>query len=171
MKTISHNGYEFEYTPLTLSACQEIVDLEVKIEIEFQKFINEAEKSGLDFETADNWEREYNIYLKANAQRNELLKSETNPDKCLEIKELISKTENDIKNHLLKKTKQIDDILKLKERLRYSAIIKIISNVELIKPILQKCLKGDLSKIDYSDTFFIFQCLNNLFFYSEKIKN
>lgn len=164
---IQHNGCEFKYKPLTLNNCLELVDIQAKIDITFTKYLQDAEQSGIDFTEADAWEQQYNIYTTANEQRKELLKSETEADNLLKIKELIANTDKDIAEHLNKKTKLIDDILKLKEKLRYSAIIKVINNKDLMKPILEKCLTGDLEKIDYSNTFFIYQCINNLFFYSQ----
>lgn len=164
---IQHNGSEFKYKPLTLNTCSELVDIQIKIDTMYLKYIQQAEQDGIDFTDADNWEQQYNILITANEQRNEMLKTETDTDKCINLKELIKKTEKDIAELMTKKTKQIDDVLKLKEKLKYSAVIKVISNTELVKPILEKCLIGDLNKIDYSNTFFIYQCINNLFFYSQ----
>jgi hypothetical protein len=169
--TIQHNGVEFKYKPLNLNNCLELIDIQTKIDTIYFKYIQQAERDGIDFTEADAWENQYNIYVTANEQRRKLLETETDPDKCINYKELIKKTEIDIAEHLQKKTKQIDDVLKLKEKYKYSAVIRVMADVNQVKPLLEKCLTGDLSKIDYSDTFFIYQCLNNLFFYSKSNEN
>ena len=140
-----HNGKSYTLKPLTLGVLKKIIPLLVKL----RKLQHEYTKD-IDMSDVNKSRRRLNELEEAKKQLTVIADNEESNEKRIEAIEKISKLNDKISAHRseLENNESFQNKIKLFNECPAFAIYEIITNIEIIKPVIEAVLEGDAGQIE-----------------------